>query len=166
MPKGKEVKNKIDWLRLIFSIALCQLAGVVGAFFTTPSIPSWYKNLIKPEFSPPNWVFGPVWTIIFTLMGISFYLVWRAGLKKKEVRTAVYLFLLHLLVNIFWSIAFFGLKNPLLGLADIILLWLLILLLSVKFGKVNSWAAVLLVPYLLWVSFATVLNYKIWILNS
>ncbi len=153
-----------DFSKLTLSLLLCQFAGVVGSFFTTPAIPTWYKTLNKPSFTPPNWVFSPVWISLFTLMGISLFLVWRKQ-GEPRVRIALTLFSLQLGLNILWSIAFFGLKSPLLGLIDILLLWLAILLTILTFLKVSRIAGWLLLPYLLWVSFAAVLNYFLWVFN-
>ncbi|MBU0546547.1 tryptophan-rich sensory protein [Patescibacteria group bacterium] len=150
---------------LILSIVFSQLAGFVGAFATTPAIPGWYSTLIKPNFNPPSWIFGPVWTALYTLMGISLYLVWSKGFHTKNVKPAVQLFVVHLVFNSLWSIAFFGLKNIALALLIIIILWTMIAYLIKLFWKINKKASYLLIPYILWVSFATVLNYSIWILN-
>lgn len=151
-----------DWLKLVSSILLCQLAGTIGAIFTMPAISQWYVFLTKPFFSPPNWLFGPAWFVLYTLMGIALFLIWRQGKQSKAVFS---LFLIHLIFNTAWSILFFGLRNPLLGLVDIIIMWALIVVIYFKFSKINKTAAYLLIPYWLWVSFATILNYAIVILN-
>lgn len=140
-------------------------AGLLGSLFTQTGVDSWYANLIKPEFNPPNWVFGPVWTILYILMGISLYLIWDKGLKKKELRFAFGIFILQLLFNAWWSILFFGLQNPKMAFCEIVFLWFLIVFVIYLFSNIRKLAAWLLVPYLLWVSFATVLNYSIWVLN-
>ncbi|MDP3733454.1 MAG: TspO/MBR family protein [Candidatus Daviesbacteria bacterium] len=144
--------------KLILSLSLCLGAGIVGSFFTFSAIPTWYVTLAKPSFSPPNWVFGPVWTILYILMGISLYLVW---LKKK----VPIVFWIQLILNIAWSIIFFGMKNPTLALVDIVVLWVAIILTIKSFSKINNLAGQLLYPYLTWVSFASILNLKIVILN-
>jgi benzodiazapine receptor len=154
----------IDILKLIASIILCQLAGFLGSLFTTPAIPTWYQTLHKPFFTPPNWIFSPVWISLFILMGISLFFVWWRT-DHPKVKTALIFFFVQLILNILWSAAFFGLRSPLLGLMDIILLWIAILFTILNFSKVSKFAGVLLVPYLLWVSFATVLNFSLWILN-
>lgn len=140
-------------------------AGLLGSLFTQTGVDSWYANLIKPEFNPPNWIFGPVWTILYILMGISLYLIWDKGLKKKELRFAFGIFILQLLFNAWWSILFFGLQNPKLAFCEIVFLWFLIVFVIYLFSNIKKLAAWLLIPYLLWVSFATVLNYSIWVLN-
>ena len=155
----------MNYKRLIISLALPQAAGVLGSFFTSPAIPTWYATLQRPSFSPPNWVFGPVWILLYVLMGISVYLVWLKVKKNKSVGFAVKLFWLHLIFNASWSIVFFGLQNPGLALVNIVLIWLFIIILIIKFWKINKLAGYLLIPYLLWVSFASVLNYFIWQLN-
>lgn len=152
-------------LKLVISVIISQFAGLVGSIFTTPAIPSWYAGLNKPSFSPPNWLFAPVWLSLYTLMGISFFLVWREGWEKKSVKRAMILFLVHLVLNSLWSILFFGLQNPLLAFLEIIVLWITIVLLIVLFWKINKTAAKLLIPYLFWVSFAAILNYSIFNLN-
>ena len=149
----------VNWVRLIFAIVLCQVAGVIGSIFTVSSIPTWYASLVKPSFNPPSWIFGPVWTLLYTLMGISLYLVWKN-------KFAVKLFVWQLIANSLWSIIFFGMKNIPLALIEIIVLLVLILATIMKFYKINKTAAYLLIPYLLWSSFATILTYSIWILNK
>ena len=156
---------KIKWINLLLAILICQIAGIIGTIFTTPAIPIWYANLEKPFFSPPNWLFAPVWIILYTLMGISVYLIWERGTKKKDVKSALLAFSGQLVLNSVWSIIFFGLKSPFYAFLIIVFLWLVILLTIVKFYKLSKKAGLLLVPYILWVSFATVLNYYIWILN-
>lgn len=148
---------------LILSIAITESVGILGSVFTAPAIPTWYRGLEKPAFNPPNWIFGPVWTVLYLLMGISLYLVWSSG--KKEKAYTLKIFWLHLLANFMWSFFFFGLKNPLLGLVEIVVLLGLIVYVMKLFWRINSWSTYLLVPYLLWTSFATLLNFSIWQLN-
>lgn len=152
-------------LQIIVSVAACQLAGIVGSLFTTPAIPTWYANLKKPSFSAPNWLFGPVWVTLYTLMGISLYLVWQKRNEVKIAWPAIIFFLVHLVINALWSIVFFGQKNIFGALILIVVLWLMIVASIVLFYKVNKTAAYLLIPYLLWVSFASFLNYSFWRLN-
>lgn len=152
-------------LKLIISIAICQLAGFVGAIFTINSIQNWYRFLNQPSFRPPNWLFGPVWTTLYTLMGISLYWIWIKGVKKKEIRDALKLFTIQLVLNASWSIVFFGLHNILLSLVNIIALWILIVMVMIKFYGIDRKASLILLPYLVWVSFATILNYNIFLLN-
>ncbi len=147
-----------DFSKLILSIGFCLGAGIVGSFFTISSIPTWYATLNKPFFSPPNWVFAPVWTILYILMGISLYLVW----KKKIVPTV---FWIQLILNALWSIIFFGMRNPVLAMVNIIALWISIFLTIKAFNKINKLSGQLLYPYLTWVSFATILNLAIVLLN-
>jgi len=150
---------------LIGSIVLCQLAGIIGSLATTPAIPTWYAYLTKPTFSPPNWLFAPVWLTLYTMMGVALYLIILRGLNKKKHRVAVGVFLAHLVLNTFWSLIFFGLKDLGLALLVIIFLWLMIAILIDLFWKIDKRAGYLLVPYFLWVSFATVLNLALWQLN-
>ncbi|MCC7004438.1 tryptophan-rich sensory protein [Candidatus Nomurabacteria bacterium] len=157
--------NKNIIIKLIISIFVPLLAGYIGSFFTTPSIPIWYNSLIKPSFTPPSFVFGPVWTILFILMGIAFFLVWKKDLKNSNSKKAIGIFFFQLVINILWSVMFFGLRSPLAGLIVIAVLWLSILLTIFSFYRISKLSAYLLVPYILWVSFASCLNYAIWTLN-
>ena len=150
--------------KLVFAIAISQSAGLIGSLFTFTSVDSWYSMLERPVLSPPNWVFGPVWTTLYTLMGISAYLAWRAA-KKKQRAEVVGVFLLQLALNAIWSIIFFGLQDPEFAFVEIALLWVVIIWNIVVFWKVSKVAAVLLIPYLLWVSFASYLTLSIAILN-
>ncbi len=151
--------------KLLASLILCQLTGILGTPFTINAIPTWYATLNKPFFAPPNWVFGPAWTILYFLMGVSLYLVWQQGTSKKKNRTALKYFAAQLALNFIWSPIFFGLKSPALALVVILAMWVMIVLTIKKFYPLSRWAAYLLVPYLLWVSFATLLNAGILVLN-
>ena len=155
----------IKILKLIVSILICQGAGLVGSVFTSPAIPTWYATLQKPSFEPPNWVFAPVWTLLFLLMGISLYLIWSKGLEDKKAKIAIVIFSSQLVLNILWSFLFFGFKSPLYAFIEIIILWLAILATIISFYRISKTAAYLLLPYILWVSFASVLNFSIMILN-
>ena len=152
-------------LGILISIVICELAGVIGSVFTTPSIPGWYAGLIKPSFNPPNWVFGPVWTLLYALMGIAAYLGYEKGWKEGKVRRALIVFAAQLILNALWSIVFFGAHMILGAAVVIVLLWAMILASIVLFSKVSKAAAGLLVPYILWVSFASVLNISLYVLN-
>ena len=154
-----------NFWKLIISVLVCLSAGFIGSFFTTPSIPTWYATLNKPSFNPPNWLFAPAWTTLFILMGIAVFLIWRKGLKKKAVKNALIIFLLQLVFNTLWSFLFFKFHSPFWALVDIGVLWSLISLSLIKFWKINKAAGILLIPYLLWVSFASFLNYTIYRLN-
>lgn len=151
--------------KLVTAIAVCELAGVIGSIFTVPALSAWYANLAKPELAPPNWVFGPVWTSLFALMGIAAFLVWQKGLERREVKIALGIFLGQLALNTFWSVIFFGLQNPGGALIEIAVLWTMILWTIIAFYKISRPATYLLLPYILWVSFAAYLNYAIWSLN-
>lgn len=153
------------YLQLLVSIIGCELVGILGAVFTASSIPDWYAYLNKPFFSPPNWVFGPVWTILYALMGISVWLVWQKGIKKKKVRIAIQFFAVQLTLNFVWTPIFFGLRSPLLALPVIAAMWVFIVLTIKQFYPLSKIAAWFLIPYLLWVSFASVLNLAIVIVN-
>lgn len=155
-----------DWIVLAGFILAAQGAGLVGSLFTAPSVPLWYATLVRPALAPPNWVFGPVWTALFLLMGIAAFLVWRAGVRRRGVRAALGVFYVQLGLNVLWSILFFGLQSPGAALAEIMVLWIAILETIILFSKVSRFAAILLMPYLLWVTFATYLNYSFWVLNA
>jgi benzodiazapine receptor len=150
---------------LILSILICQSAGLIGSFFTGPALSTWYVTLNKPSFTPPNWLFAPVWITLYTLMGVSAFLVWRQGLKGRQGRIVLAIFCVHLSLNAFWSVAFFGLRSPPAGLIVIVMLWIAIVLTILKFFAISKSAGVVLIPYILWVSIAAVLNAAIVILN-
>ena len=152
-------------LQLIVSIIIAQLAGGICALFTTPAIPTWYAGLVKPALNPPSWIFAPVWTTLFILMGIAAFLIFQKGWQRKEVRFALGVYALQLALNAKWSWLFFGLHNPGLAFIELCFLWFAILWTMLLFYKLSKPAAYLLVPYILWVSFAAYLNYSIWQLN-
>jgi len=151
-------------LQLFFSILLCQTAGIIGSVFTAKTVSTWYLTLEKPAFSPPNWLFGPVWLTLYTIMGISFFLIWTSQ-EKAHLRYLNF-FIVHLALNAVWSIIFFGYQQTFMAFIILILLWIMILFLIIGFWKVSRLAGLLLIPYLAWVSFAGLLNFQIWILNS
>lgn len=150
-------------IQFIAAILIAQSAGIIGSFATFSAIPIWYAGLVKPAFSPPSWVFGPVWTILYTLIGISLFLVWQE--KGKEKKTALSIFFVHLFLNALWSILFFGLHNPSLAFFEILLLLATLLVVMWQFWRIRPLASYLLVPYLLWISFAAFLNFALWQLN-
>ena len=154
-----------DIPKLVISIVLCQLAGFIGSLFTIPAIPTWYETLKKPFFSPPNWIFSPVWISLYTLMGISLFLVCRRK-DHPRFKMALVFFFIQLVLNILWSAAFFGLRSPLLGFIDVVLLWGAIILTIQHCLRVSRMAGLFLLPYFIWVSFAVVLNFSLWILNT
>lgn len=154
--------NKI--IKLLFLIIICEGVGFLGTIFTIPSIQGWYMTLQKAPFSPPSWIFGPVWTALYFLMAIALFLVLQKKLKKQR-NFLIILFSVQLVLNFFWSVIFFGLHLPLAAFIEIIFLWISIALLIVDFWKYSKTAAMLLVPYLLWVSFASILNLFIALLN-
>ena len=154
-----------DIVKLVISIIVCQCAGLIGSLFTTPAITTWYATLQKPPFTPPNWLFAPAWITLYLLMGISAFIIWRRGLGNPQVKRALCLFVIQLVLNALWSVAFFGIESPLYGVIVIAALWVAILFTILKFFKVSSVAAALLLPYILWVTFAAVLNVSILVLN-
>jgi len=149
----------------IIFILISQTAGFVGSFFTVNSVNTWYTTLNKPSFNPPNWIFGPVWVTLYALMGIASYLVWQKRGDSSLVKIALIVFFIHLLFNALWSIVFFGIQNTAWAFVVIIIPWIMIVALIFLFYKIDKRAAYLLVPYLLWVSFASLLNFSIWKLN-
>jgi translocator protein len=152
-------------LRLAGSILICQIAGGIGSLYTAPAIPEWYVSLHKPAFTPPDEVFGSVWGVMYLLMGISLYLIVRRGMDDRIVQIALAAFALQLVCNVLWSILFFGHESPILGLIDITVLMALVAVTIDISWRVSKGAAILLVPYFLWVMFAGMLNYSIWQLN-
>ena len=154
-----------ELIKLIVSVLVCQLAGFIGSFATSASVQTWYVTLTKPFFTPPNWVFAPVWITLYLLMGVAAFLVWRQGFEEPRVQRGLALFGIQLILNTLWSFAFFGLQSPLAGLAVIVLLWLAILLSILTFAHISKPAAILLIPYILWVSLAALLNAAILVLN-
>ncbi len=175
-------------VKLVISIFICEGAGIIGSIFTAPAIKSWYVFLDKPSFSPPNWVFAPVWTILFLLMGVSLYLVWQKNwnveasenksakkawnpistklwLGSWKEENAVSVFIVQLVLNILWSIIFFGLKLPAVAFVEILMLWFATLYTIVNFYRISKLAAYLLLPYILWVTLAAILNFSVWWLN-
>jgi benzodiazapine receptor len=149
---------------LIGSIVIAQLAGLISLNVTMDSISSWYFFLDKPSFSPPNWLFAPVWTLLYTLMGIAAYLIWRKKENPKRKET-LEIYFLSLILNAWWSFIFFGLGSIGLAFVEIIALWLVIIWTIMRFRKINKTASWLLIPYLFWVSFAAILNFNLWMLN-
>jgi benzodiazapine receptor len=164
-------------LSLLVVVLACEVVGASGSVFTVTSLGSWYRTLTQPPLAPPDWVFGPVWTTLFALMGVAAWLVWREGLRygdplagdqgglSRDARLALLAFGGQFVLNVAWSAAFFGLQSPALGLVVIALLWLAIVATIALFARVDWRAAALMVPYLLWVSFASYLNYGFWALN-
>ena len=152
-------------IAFIICLAIPQLAGGLGALFTSANIPTWYASIARPELAPPNWIFGPVWTALFLLMGIALFLVWKRGQQGVWVTGALAIFGIQLALNILWSVLFFGLQSPGLALIEIGVLWVAILATIISFSGISRIAGLLLVPYLAWVSFASYLNYAIWTLN-
>ena len=165
-----------DSLRLGISIAVPLMAGVIGSIFTSESVSTWYQTIEKPSFSPPDWLFGPVWTTLYVLMGVSLFLVWRATTNNttttftKDRRgrkiSAFIAFGSQLLLNVLWSFIFFSLRSPQLAFAEIVILLISIVVTIVIFYRISKLAAVLMIPYAVWVTFASFLNLQIWLLNS
>jgi tryptophan-rich sensory protein len=149
---------------LMVSFFIAFSAGLIGSLFTAKSINAWYQFLNKPSFAPPNWLFAPAWTLLYLLMAIAAFLIWQ---KRKEFPSQIALrfYFIQLILNALWSIIFFGLHNPGWAFLEIVFLWIFILLTLIKFYKINKTAGWLLVPYLLWVSFASILNCAVWMLN-
>lgn len=175
-------------VKLVISVVICQLAGGLGSIFTAPEIANWYAKLNKPFFQPPNWLFGPVWTLLFLLMGISLYLVWENNWQIKNLlgnykgkawnkysekfwigswqkANLILVFATQLGLNVLWSVLFFGMHNLGLAFFELLMLWFAILYTILNFYRVSKTAGYLLVPYILWVSFAGILNLAVWLIN-
>jgi len=165
LSRGFEDMSGMDIIKLIVSIVACEGAGGIGAIFTTPAIPTWYARLKKPTFTPPNSVFGPIWITLYLLMGIAVFLVWREGLGQEGVTIAFVIFWVQLVLNILWSVIFFGFKSLFGGMVMILLLWIAILINIITFFGVSPLAGWLLIPYIIWVSIAANLNVQVWKLN-
>jgi len=154
------------YTKISIFVATCIGIGYLSGIVTQSSVNTWFPTLIKPAFNPPNWLFAPVWSFLYILMGVAAGLVWnRIDFEREAVRKALLFFAIQLALNAGWSLIFFGLKNPFLALIEIVLLWLMIFETYTKFGKIDKIAGYLFIPYLLWVSFATALNASIWWLN-
>ena len=150
---------------LVLCIALPLIAGFIGAVFTLPAIPGWYAGLQKPVFTPPSWVFGPVWTVLYVLMGISLWLVIREGWQSRSSRIGVALFIVQLAANVGWSVIFFGLHMLAAAFVEVLVLFCLIAATMAVFLKISRTAGLLLVPYLCWTAFASFLTGMVWVLN-
>lgn len=157
--------NTKNIVAFVIAILIPQLAGGIGSLFTSSAISTWYATLIRPELAPPNWIFAPVWTTLFVLMGIAVFLIWKKGQQRMWVGGALAIFGIQLVLNVLWSILFFGMRSPGLALIEIGILWLAIVATILSFWRISRTAALLLVPYLLWVSFASYLTYAFWTLN-
>lgn len=150
---------------LIGSILIPLLVGYVGAIVTLSQISTWYSALAKPWWSPPNWLFGPVWTTLYLLMGVALFLVWREGFHRRDVRFAILIFGVQLAINLLWSVVFFSFHALFGSIIIIMLLWLAVLANIIAFFIISKWAGILLVPYIVWVSIASYLNYSVYLLN-
>ncbi|MDP2638486.1 MAG: TspO/MBR family protein [Candidatus Levybacteria bacterium] len=155
---------RVSIYKFIVSIGLCFIVAFLGSVVTLSSISTWYASLNKPFFNPPNFIFGPVWTVLYFLMGVSLYIVWNKNLKNKKDK-AIKVFALQLVLNLLWSLVFFGLHQPLLAFIVIVMLWIAIFMTIKHFYKVSKLSAYLLIPYILWVSFAAFLNLFIVLLS-
>lgn len=156
--------NKIS--RILVVVVTCLVIGYFSGMVTRSAVTTWYPTLVKPSFNPPNWIFAPVWSMLYVMMGVAAGLVWnKIDLEKELVKKALIFFAIQLALNALWSFLFFGLKNPMLAGIEIVVLWLMIYETQIKFAKLNKIAGLLFIPYLLWVSFALVLNMSIWWLN-
>ena len=151
--------------KLIISIAIPLAVGALGACFTSESVNGWYATLSKPAFNPPNWLFAPVWTILYILMGIAFYIIWKSHSKLNKRYTGYTYYWLQLVLNFLWTFIFFGQRNIGLALLDIVLLFIMIAGTIMSFRKISKTAAWLLAPCICWVAFAMALNFAIWKLN-
>lgn len=152
-------------IKFLFAMAISGLVLAIGSVFTSSSVDVWYSSIVKPSLNPPAWVFGPVWTTLYILMGIASFLVWKKGWNRKDVKIALSIFVVQLVLNALWSIIFFGLRSPGGAFIEIIFLWLSILATIISFAKISKVAFWLLIPYIIWVSFASYLNYSIYVLN-
>jgi len=153
-------------VKLIVAIIVPQAVGIISGLLTASGTREWYQTLTKPVLNPPTWVFGPVWTLLYLMMGVAAFLVWKKGLEGPGVKTAMLLFLVQLVLNGVWPFLFFGMRAPGIAFAEILILWAAIGATLIAFGSQSKLAGALLVPYIAWVSFAAALNFKLWRLNS
>ena len=152
--------------KIFIVVIICVAVGYFSGVVTRASIETWYPTLIKPSFNPPNWIFAPVWTLLYIMMGVAGGLIWsKSDINKNLVKTALLLFAIQLILNALWSYLFFGLHSPMLAGMEIVLLWVMIFATYKQFAKIDNTAAYLMLPYLTWVSFAMILNANIWWLN-
>lgn len=154
-----------NWMKLVISIALPLAVGGIAGLFTNTEIDGWYQTINKPSWQPPSWVFGPVWTLLYLLMGIAFYIIWKSGAPARQKRIAIILWIIQLVFNFFWSFIFFKQHQIDWALGEIVVLWFFILLTIIYFGRISKLAAWLMVPYISWVTFATLLTLTIYQLN-
>jgi tryptophan-rich sensory protein len=159
------MKDMTKIIKLTCSVAVCILIGFLGSFSTRGSVTTWYADLSRPSFTPPDWIFGVVWPILYVMMGISAFIIWNKGLDKREVKVALGIFGLQLILNGLWTPIFFGLHLIGFALIEIVMMWAAILLTIISFWKISKSATLLFLPYILWVSFAIVLNASLFILN-
>jgi translocator protein len=152
-------------LLFVIALGICLLAGYIGSYYSTPEIPTWYAGLEKPDLTPPSWVFGPVWTVLYIFMGISLYWVLETGVKSQDAKLGMILFIFQLLLNVIWSYIFFNLHSTFFSFLIIIMLWAVLLCTIVQLFRVSIPASVILVPYFCWISFAAYLNYALLIMN-
>jgi translocator protein len=155
-----------NWIKLVISLLVPQITGASAALFTVTGTGSWYQQIKRPEWNPPNWVFAPVWTLLYIMMGIAFFLIWKTNAPVEKKRTAMGLWAVQLFLNFLWSFIFFYKHHIGLAVAEILCLWIFIILTIFSFSKISKMAAWLLVPYICWVSFAGLLTYTIWNLNQ
>jgi len=163
--KAMERLHSSDIVKLAVSVIICIIPGFVGSMINMKAIPTWYAFIERPSFAPPNWVFAPVWTGLYVMIGVALFLVWRKGTGSPGVKGAIVAFVIQLALNGLWTPAFFGLESPLAGLVVIVLMWIAILVTIIKFFPISRTAGILMIPYLAWVSFATALNAGIYLLN-
>lgn len=159
------MKQKQLWISFIIFILLCFIVEIIGSFWTKETVSTWYPTLIKPAWTPPDWIFGPVWSCLYMMIAVAGWLIYRAEYSQKRT-VALMLYGSQLALNFIWSFFFFSLRSPALGLIDITLLWILITLTIIKAWSVRPLASILLIPYLIWVMYATSLNTAIWLLNK
>ncbi|HUT39042.1 MAG TPA: TspO/MBR family protein [Methanoregula sp.] len=152
-------------LLFVIAMSICLLAGFIGSYYTTPEIPTWYASLQKPDLTPPPWIFAPVWTVLYIFMGLSLYWILESGINIPEAKLGLILFIFQLVLNVGWSFLFFALHTTFFSFLIIVMLWAVLLCTIVQVYRVSIPAAGLLIPYIIWISFAAYLNYAILILN-
>jgi tryptophan-rich sensory protein len=160
-----ESSKKNDIVKLVISILIPLIAGFIGSFATLDGVTSFFNVLNKPAWTPPGWAFAPIWTTLYILMGIALFLVWQKGFERRDVKIAMAVFGVQIILNVLWSVIFFGFRSITGGLIEIIFLWIAILVNIIVFYKISKTAGLLLIPYIIWVTIASYLTYTIYLLN-
>jgi benzodiazapine receptor len=160
-----ENRGFIGIFKLLIAVIVCQAAGIIGSIFTAGAVTGWFASLNQPPFTPPDCMYAPIWITMYLLMAIAAFLIWWRGLHIKPVRIAMILFLVQLVLNVLWAVVLFGLQSILFGLITVVALWIMVLFTIIQFYRISNAAGSLMIPYILWVTFAVILNGALYLLN-